>query len=169
MALTTEVLHPGQEIIAQDMREEWTGKMVQELCLNLLESIRRKKMTIKLTEEQEKRMEKLRKKDYSSLIGKEIEWHYPDNPSITETGIVTMIDPDLGITIVNKKDKEDYLTCIYGVMGVGIAYPEEEFSEEYIDRTITQMERRIGQIENGIMCTKYTLEAPSAKTCIFNK
>jgi hypothetical protein len=129
-------------------------------------------MLTQLTPEQEKRMESLRAKDLSSLIGKEIIWHYPDDPEHTEIGIVVGIDPDLGYTIVNKKDKNDYLSCGLGILG---KETQTHMSVHNPDKAITNMEKAIEQFEQGEYFAPKTLmqmlfySVPSQEKCIFNQ
>ena len=52
------------------------------------------------------------KRDYSELEGKEILYKRSDDSHII--GIVLFCDPHIGITIVDKEDKDHYLICYKG-------------------------------------------------------
>lgn len=55
------------------------------------------------------------KSDYSHLEGKEIIYKYEDFDGIREIpSIVVGVDYDIGITIINAKDHEDYVMCLRG-------------------------------------------------------
>ena len=64
--------------------------------------------------------ENFKTKDYSYLEGKEVEWFYSTTPEDLGSdfiGIVKGCDYEVGVTIVNKEDKEHYLTCYPGPTG----------------------------------------------------
>ena len=81
-------------------------------------------------------------KDYSHLEGKEIQWI---NNGYEYTGIVVNVDYDIGVTIVNKDDKTDKLTCLNGPMS-----PNKEHYEYFKKTYKTDFYSTVRQIKKGL-------------------
>ena len=54
----------------------------------------------------------MEKKDYKSLIGKTVKYHYRSGKVVT--GIVVGVDSKIGLTIVNENNPDHYLVCLNG-------------------------------------------------------
>ena len=95
-------------------------------------------------------------KSYEHLEGKIIDWR---SPLYKEGKIfkvkVAGIDPDIGITLVNAEDPEDFFTCVNGPMSPqsrgksasAFANWEEEFNQrlEAIEAGLYDMEKLFGE------------------------
>jgi hypothetical protein len=111
--------------------------------------------------------------DYSELLDKEVKV-IEANGLISYTGIVIGIDFDIGITIINKEDKDDYLLCY---LGETVQPAEDEEEKELYNRLFSWA---VEAIRQGVMDFKESNEIsfiagrrpgndPSSDFCAFNR
>jgi len=111
--------------------------------------------------------------NYEELEGKTLVF-----PELGKTGVVVGCDPDVGITIVNIEDKDNYLVCISGPSstqweGIVRAGPEGEDAKRIYHQLFDLL---IERIKNG-SCTPSKISlaikgcrsgaSPSAENCAF--
>uniref|UniRef100_A0A6M3KDD5 Uncharacterized protein n=1 Tax=viral metagenome TaxID=1070528 RepID=A0A6M3KDD5_9ZZZZ len=123
----------------------------------------------------QKQKRRVLNKDWSKLIGKEVTI-VCHNTNRTRTGIVVGIDLDIGITIVDKYDKTDYLVCLRSALIMDKMYGKGKYSKltkkayretfrvvlEWIESGHTSLRKLQSKIGN---CNS----TPTAETCAFNQ
>jgi len=89
------------------------------------------------------------KTDYSCLEGRVIDWY---NDGLYYRGLVVLCDYSLGITIVNKEDKKDNLTCINGPSSPNTVERDHisRVYDEIFFKTVAMISRGVYIGEEGI-------------------
>ena len=116
--------------------------------------------------------EPMKERDYDYLVGKEVDYQ-------GMTGIVIGCDYWIGITIVNKKNKEDYLACLQGPMVFIEPDDKEEHKKWYEKRYSALFFSFVRQIKKGKMeldivskiinRRRRRSSGPTAEFCPFNQ
>ena len=67
--------------------------------------------------------------DYPEFSGIEIPWERPNGQ--IETGLIVGVNFDVGITIVNKNDTSQKLTCLVGKSSKGYYMNDDDYEEVF--------------------------------------
>lgn len=104
-------------------------------------------------------------KDYSHLEGKEIS--YQVNGKEEYKGIIALIDPDIGITIVDKDDHENYLSCLVLPSSPkwDASLDKEEVKKEFYE-IVEMLEKGFYNVEPTTYQTFFGSD-PTADDCAF--
>lgn len=96
--------------------------------------------------------------DFSYLEGRTIFWR---QNSRMEIGIVAGCDYDIGISIVNRDNKEDQLSCLPGPSAPGKMFLSEEHYDQIFEFMIEQIE---SEVYDSIECVKKRQELDKTYT-----